>query len=470
MTYSGKKPFAVPGARGLEIIRAAVAGGIFDDGKRQSDRQAAAKANGNGYLDRDPKDGAKWYPTEKARQMLAWLESQIAGGVAVPVASVGEPAGSGVAAMEAKLGTARALLAHGDVMAARELAEGIYEQAKAGGRFSARFRLKESLEACHRIQADALSIEVRTKMRIAEEWEKAKAEGKTLKGRPKSVPDENAFTAEEAGLTRKDLHYAKQLLEADRREPGIAERAIAARLQAGLEPSRSNLRASIGTKTATKEERGDNLYQTGPEAMFTLLGLESFCSTIFEPACGKGAIVRHLEAAGWDDLILADLIDYGTADQFGEVQKVEDFLTSVPLEVDGDFDIVTNPPYGTALNAFVAHALRVHRPRKMALLLNVNFFGGFDDDDRNFALDECSPARIWWFSRRLPMMHREGWEGNKANSSMNTAWFIWELQPNGTYATPTIIRRVDWKDYVPAELAAVVDDETEKLQPESEDA
>ncbi|MBA1993650.1 hypothetical protein, partial [Escherichia coli] len=90
----------------------------------------------------------------------------------------------------------------------------------------------------------------------------------------------------------------------------------------------------------------------------------------------------------------ADLVDYGTADQHGELQAVQDFLTSQPPE-SGSYDIVTNPPYGDILNAFVAHALRVFRPRKMALLLNLNFLCGFADDDRNFVMDDCPPARVY---------------------------------------------------------------------------
>lgn len=181
--------------------------------------------------------------------------------------------------------------------------------------------------------------------------------------------------------------------------------------------------------------------------MHTLLALETFGGRILEPACGRGAISRMLEAAGYD-VVLSDLIDYGTHDRHGVCQNVQDFLTSEPGE--GCDDIVTNPPYGSVLNAFVAHALRVHRPAKMALLLNLNFFCGFDDPDRNFAMDENKPARVYIFTRRLPMMHRDGWDGNEANSRMNTAWFVWEQNLVGEYAGPTVTSRVDWKDYQPS--------------------
>ncbi|UAX94634.1 SAM-dependent methyltransferase [Ensifer adhaerens] len=346
---------------------------------------------------------------------------------------------------------ARKLLDDGDVIAARMLASVAYDQAKLVAQYGERFKAAEKLVSkARQMQADALLIETRAKIGIARQWDAATEAGQTLKGRPKSVPNENAFTAAEAGLTRKEIHEARKLAAAEERAPGIVERAIQARIEAGLEPSRANLRAAVGTSSAPKEDRGNNLYETPIEAMHTLIALEQFASVVLDPSCGRGASSRPLEDVGYT-VSLADIEDYGTADQFGEVQRVEDFLTSVAL--DGHPDIVTNPPYGALLNRFVAHALRVHRPRKMALLLNLNFLCGFDDDDRNFAMDENPPSRVLVFKRRLPMMHRDGWDGPEATSRMNTAWFIWEMNEAGEYVGPTEIRRVDWMDYMPAEQA-----------------
>lgn len=428
------------------ILVAAVTGGSFRSGSG-GERTKCIALNGKGFLRRDTKDADLWFPTDAA----------MARGPSAPAPdgalAVVEPQAGvlPIAAMEQRLSIAASLLDEGDVMAARRLADMVYKEAKLGGEFSAKAHLRESLEACHRVQAGALNIEIKTKMRLAEEWERAGAEGKTLKGRPKSVPDENAFTAEEAGLTRKELHEAKKLLEAERKQPGIAERAIAARLAQGLEPTRASLRHAIGTRTATKEERGNNLYETPPEAMYTLLALEDFSPTIWEPACGKNAIGRMLEGAGYA-VVLSDLIDYSTADSNGELQRVVDFRETV--SGDGEcHDIVTNPPYGDTMNAFIAHALRVHKPRKMALLLNVNAYFGFEDEDRVFIMEECPPARIYAFSRRLPMMHRDGWDGPKATSQMNTAFFVWERLDDGSYGDTTIIKRVDWADFEPQPAA-----------------
>jgi predicted Rdx family selenoprotein len=343
---------------------------------------------------------------------------------------------------------ARALLDEGDVIAARLLAAGAYDQAKAAAAFGARFDAAARLvEKARRLQGDALLIEARAKVRIADEYDAAQAAGQVgVKGqRTDLVPDGNKVpTADDVGLSRKEVHEARKLRDAERRTPGIVERAIAARLAAGLEPSRANLRATIGTRSATREERGDNFYATPPEATRTLLALESFAPLVWEPACGKGAISQLLEDAGYE-LILSDLVDRGATTRHGECQEVGDFLQTDRRS--GEPDIVTNPPYGAVLNAFVAHALRVHRPRKMALLLNLNFLCGFEDPERCFVMDECPPARIHVFTRRLPMMHRDGWEGPHASSSMNTAWFVWERDADGGYAGPTIVNRVDWKDF-----------------------
>ncbi|MER9901635.1 SAM-dependent methyltransferase [Mesorhizobium sp. M0130] len=352
---------------------------------------------------------------------------------------------------------ARALLDDGDVTTARVLAGGAYEHAKAAAQFASRYAAVEELagpliKKARMLQGEALLIEAQAKIRLAAEWTVAQESGTGLKGRPKSVPDAEHFSVADTGLTRKEMHEARKLASAEQREPGIVERAIEARLSAGLEPSRANLRAAIGTDSATAAERGNNLYETPPEAMRTLLSFTRFAPNVWEPACGKGAISRMLEDVGYQ-VELSDLIDYSTADRHGEVQRVENFLASAPrCEDPGRPDIVTNPPYGTDLNAFVAHALRAHRPRRMALLLNLNFLCGFDDPDRCFAMDENPPSDVWVFTRRLPMMHRDGWDGPEASSRMNTAWFVWTLdETTGTYDADgkrgTQLVRVDWKTF-----------------------
>jgi hypothetical protein len=357
---------------------------------------------------------------------------------------------------------AKALLDEGDVIAAKVLAAHAYDDAKSAVALAERFKAGNALvDKARRLQGDALLIETRAKIRLADEWDAATAAGLISKGgRPteKPVDGKNGFSAAEAGLDRKEIHEARKLRNAEAKEPGIVERAIAARLSSGLNPSRANLRAAVGTASATAEERGKNFYETPIEATHALLVLERFEDEIWEPACGKGAISRVLEAAGYD-VHLSDIEDRGTVDKYGLIQSVVDFMQTkrtaldngvTDMDFEGRPDIVTNPPYGADLNAFVAHALREHRPRKMAMLLNLNFVCGFDDPDRNFVMDEMRPARIHVFTRRLPMMHRDGWTGPEASSRMNTAWFVWE-QPHERSDRPTVINRFDWQQLLEEE-------------------
>ncbi|WP_156318444.1 hypothetical protein [Rhizobium sp. AAP43] len=366
----------------------------------------------------------------------------------------------------ATIARARVCLDEGDAQAALLLSSGAYDKARAAGAYAARVKASRSLvDKARLMQADALKIEALAYCAMADTVDEAQAKGAISRGgRPETVQGEDRFSLAEVGIDKRRLHEARSLRNAERQSPGFVERIVEARLEEGLEPSRASLKAAaghaIGTKTATKEERGDDLYETPIEAVRVLLALESFRRTVWEPSVGKGAILRPLEAAGYD-VRISDSVDRGMTTQHGECQSVADFLKMMP---DADFaagtrcgpDIVTNPPYGIA-NSYIAHALRAFRPGKMAMLLNLNFLAGFEDPDRCFVMDENPPSRIYVFTRRLPMMHRDGWDGPKASSQMNTAWFVWERQMGGERyghkGYPEIIR-VDWQAFAHAEPLA----------------
>lgn len=246
-----------------------------------------------------------------------------------------------------------------------------------------------------------------------------------------------AVSAAETLLALGDKELS-EVLQKDRRD--IVARAKEIR----EENSRVSHAANIGNKTRTKEERGHNLYETPACATHALLKLETFSEKIWEPSCGRGAISRVLEEAGYE-VALSDLVDYGTCAENGAPQIVSDFLQT--KSKDFTFDVVTNPPYGDLLNAYVAHAVRMAveggKVNKVAMLMNINVLCGSEDADREYFMEAQKPARIYVFKRRLPMMHQDGWDGPKASSSMNTGWFVWEVGFQGN----TEIIRVDWKDY-----------------------
>ena len=430
--------------------------------------RAARMLNSKGFLVRDKARADLYFATDKAKTSFAgWVyQPEIDGGVIVEALAPGETVTQlqvvgGASDLAIIIRRAQGLFDDGDYDAAMMLASGAYDQAKAAAGYARRMQASEQLiSKALRMQADALLIESRAKMALADEYDHAQAAGLVaVQGRPKKVSDENLFRLEDVGLSKAKVFEARKLRDAEVREPGFIERVVETRVAEGLEPSRAVLKKeaghAIGTKSASKDERGDQLYETPAEATRTLLALESFSGIVKEPAVGRGAILRVLEDAGYDVLI-SDLRDRDVVTRDGELQQVGDFLHSQPGDTEGT-DIVTNPPYGDVANAFLAHALKVHKPRKMAALLNLNFMCGFEDPDRVFLMHDNPPSRVYVFSRRLPMMHRDGWDGPKASSQMNTAWFVWERNDEGFYGLgngtfETI--RVDWQRYQSAPLLA----------------
>ena len=155
--------------------------------------------------------------------------------------------------------------------------------------------------------------------------------------------------------------------------------------------------------------RGNDLYETPEVATLALLRAEPLPRTIWEPACGPGAIVRVLRDAG-HRVIATDLIDYRSPDQD---HAGRDFLLERRAP-DGVEMIVTNPPFKLAAQ-FAAHALSLC-PR-VAMLLRLTFLeSGRKTRPASAILDGGQLARVYVFRNHLPMMHRDGWTGNRASN------------------------------------------------------
>jgi hypothetical protein len=178
-------------------------------------------------------------------------------------------------------------------------------------------------------------------------------------------------------------------------------------------------------------DRGLDVYFSPPEAVTSLIHIESgyLPTCIWEPAAGDGAIVRPLEEAGFK-VIASDIADYGLAG----CKVGMDYLSSSPIP--GVQGIVTNPPYKLAIR-FAEKALG--ETNYVALLLRTNFL---ESTSRLRFFRDNPPSRIWISSRRLPMMHRYGWEGPRAPSNTCFAWFIWDSRS----AQERVIDWFDWKE------------------------
>jgi len=184
---------------------------------------------------------------------------------------------------------------------------------------------------------------------------------------------------------------------------------------------------SSQVQRAPLQERRGDFYDTPPEAVRALLKVERLPHRIWEPAAGKGNIVSVLRAAG-HDVVATDLNNRGCPECIDRI----DFL--LPMDVDCDA-IVTNPPFALA-ERFVAAALE--RAPLVVMLLRLAFM---ESDKRCCILEGRGLARIHVFRKRLPMMHREGWQGRKANSGMAFAWYVWSVNHVGK---PTEIDRISW--------------------------
>jgi hypothetical protein len=85
------------------------------------------------------------------------------------------------------------------------------------------------------------------KARLADEYNAAQERGEIAgQGKPVNLPDGKVLpTAEDIGLTRKQIHEARQIRDAERAEPGIVHRTLNDRIQRGEEPTKAALRAAV---------------------------------------------------------------------------------------------------------------------------------------------------------------------------------------------------------------------------------
>lgn len=108
----------------------------------------------------------------------------------------------------------------------------------------------ELIAKAHRAQADALEIEAAAKRRLADEYDAAQERGEVAGhggGRNFKVPDGNVepATAADIGLSRKEIHEARTIRDAEKSDPGVVRRTLNDRLDKGQEPTKAALREAV---------------------------------------------------------------------------------------------------------------------------------------------------------------------------------------------------------------------------------
>ena len=168
----------------------------------------------------------------------------------------------------------------------------------------------------------------------------------------------------------------------------------------------------VGSSEKTREVM--DFYPTPPYATQKLLEMETFTGTIYEPACGDGAITKVLKEFYSDRPIYStDLIDRGYGERRDLNFLTEDYTGST-IE-----NIITNPPYKLA-QEFIEKSLKV-ADSKVAMLLKLNFLEG---QKRNGLFKTTPLKAVYVFSKRLSF--DKGDEKGKGNGLLAYAWYVWE--------------------------------------------
>lgn len=138
-----------------------------------------------------------------------------------------------------------------EVLEARDLARVAYDAAKSAGRMArAKKAHEEVIAAVYRAQADALLIEARAKMRLADEYDEAQGRGEVAGLGANQHRDEGVADSNTLGLRRDEIHEARGLRDAEKADPGKAERALNDMVDRGEEPTKAKLRREVKPEDA----------------------------------------------------------------------------------------------------------------------------------------------------------------------------------------------------------------------------
>lgn len=188
--------------------------------------------------------------------------------------------------------------------------------------------------------------------------------------------------------------------------------------------------------------RADDFYPTGqPEAIRALLAADGErirgLGSVWEPACGDGALVREIRAAGLP-CCASDLIDRGCPDSW-----TADYFSCLRSRAPV---IITNPPYAL-INArdghgrWLQHTLDMPGWRYLALLLSWDWPAARANGLA--AMVDQAP-----FTRAYLLRWKLDFTGEGSPPQRN-AWFVWDRDdPRDTTANHPDFRwldRVDWR-------------------------
>lgn len=162
-----------------------------------------------------------------------------------------------------------------ELLDALDMAGATYEACKISTQMQKRRGAEDhALEAIRRVQGDSLDLEIQIKRRRSDEYDAARDRGE-VQGHggdhTSKILDENLAlpSLEEMGLTAQQIHEGRQIRKAEEADPGIVNRTILERLEAGHEPTRAAIRGAIsdvlsGKSHAAPVSRKNPIFEVNP--------------------------------------------------------------------------------------------------------------------------------------------------------------------------------------------------------------
>lgn len=166
---------------------------------------------------------------------------------------------------------------------------------------------------------------------------------------------------------------------------------------------------TLGASNHTdKERQSEDFYATSPDAIDKLLKVAHPHKQIWECAAGAGHLSERLTYFGYN-VYSTDIVDRGYA-----LGAIKDFLTATNADVpfDGEFDILTNPPYKYAKD-FVLKALELlPTDSHCFMFLKLTFLEGKARYKEIFA--KTPPKAMYVFSERVLCAKNADFSGMRA--------------------------------------------------------
>jgi len=151
---------------------------------------------------------------------------------------------------------------YAQVLDAHKKATVAYDAAKLAARLADKKDAYDKIiAACRKVQADALVIAAQAEIRLADEYDAAKARGEVAgHGGGRNFKRDNAPLEKtklaDIGLTPKQMSDARAVRDAEKADPGVVERTVRKRISEGHEPTKAAVKQAVkATNTHKPVER-----------------------------------------------------------------------------------------------------------------------------------------------------------------------------------------------------------------------